>query len=103
MLLWVVKRHRPVGRRSQQAVDLAGHVALQAANDLWLREPLGGPPSDIVPCAGIPAQPAEGQQIERPIGVAITAAVESMAGGPTRRGGQRRDPTQAGKGALAPQ
>src|SRR5687768_18391435 len=91
MLLWVVKGCPHVRWGSQQPVELAGQVALQAADDFRLREALGGPPRDIVPRARVPAHSADGQQIERPIGVAIAAPVEPMAGGPARGGGQRRE------------
>src|SRR5919202_2074851 len=101
MLLWVVKGRPHVGWGSQQAVDLASQVALQAANDLRLGEPLGGPSRDVVLGTWVPTHPADGEQIERPIGVAIATAVEPMAGGPARGGRQRRDSTQPGKGALA--
>src|SRR3954453_4670943 len=99
MLLWVVKERPHIRWGSQQPVDLAGQVALQAANDLRLREALGSPPRDIVLGARLPPHPADGEQIEGSIGVPIAAPVEPMAGGPARRGRQRRDSTQPGKGS----
>jgi hypothetical protein len=69
-LLWVSS-----GRRQEYVVELAGDVALQAANDLGLRLALAGAFLGIRPRPVVPAQPPDGQQIEGAVGVAVAAAI----------------------------
>ena len=63
------------GCRQQDGVDLAGQVALEAADDLGLGLALGGAPGDIGAGGWIPAQAAQGEQLERAVRVAVAAPV----------------------------
>jgi hypothetical protein len=65
---------------TQQPVDLAGDVALQATHDLALGLPLGGAPCDVLLGWLMPRHPRHHDAVKRRVGLAITTTVESVAG-----------------------
>jgi len=62
-----------------RAVDLAGDVALQAADDLLLRAAFSQSSLHVRACRFVPAEPADHDDVERRVGVAVTAAIEAMS------------------------
>src|SRR5665213_3354007 len=74
---------------SEGVVDLAGDVALEAAHDL----PLGFAFADAALGVGAGAlavaQPADGDEVQGSVGLAVAAGVEAVAGGLARGGGDR--------------
>src|SRR5271168_4665869 len=63
----------------QGVVDLAGDVAFEAADDFALGFPFAGSPGRVVAGARAAAQPADCDEVERAVGLAITAVVEPVA------------------------
>ena len=59
-------------------VDLAGEEALQAADDVLLREAFGGAAGDVVDGRLVEAHAHDGGPVERGVGLAVAAAVEAM-------------------------
>lgn len=49
---------------SEQVVDLAGDVTLEAADDLRFGQAFGGAALGVSACAGVVAQPAEYDDVE---------------------------------------
>jgi hypothetical protein len=88
---------------AEVAVDLAGDVALQAADDLVLRQAFGGAPLDVGARRRVSAHPGEHDPPQRVVGLAVAARVESPAGDFPRRGGDRGDRAQVRPGGLRPQ
>src|SRR6266542_6062039 len=88
---------------SQQRIELAGDVPLQTPQDLFLRQAFSGAPVDVGSRRRVPAHPPDSEQVQRPIGVAVTTPVEPVAVGLTGRGGDGSDAAQVGEGALTPQ
>ena len=60
-------------------VDLAGDVALQAAEDLAFGLALGGASLRVGACALAVAQPADGDEVQCPVGLAVAALVEAVS------------------------
>jgi hypothetical protein len=83
----------------QGVVDLAGEVALDAAQDLRLGHPLLGAPLGVGAGAWTPAHANDHGQVERP----VRATVQPVPVGGARAGGDRRGPTQVREGRLAAQ
>ncbi len=50
--------------------------------------------------AGVPAQAAEGDAVERGVGLAVAAAVEAVSVGASGAGGQGRDAAERGEGGF---
>jgi hypothetical protein len=90
----------------KRVVELAGDVALEAADDLGLGLAFGGAALDVGAGALAVAQPTDGDHVQGAVGVAITAVVEAMpvaatAGDRDRAGGaqwpRRRPRCEAGR------
>src|SRR4051794_1992498 len=62
-------------------VDLARDVALEAADDLGLGLAFGGAPRGVGAWAVAVAQGADGDHVQRAVGVAVAAVVEAVAVG----------------------
>ena len=73
-------------------VDLACDEALQAADDVLLRQALGGAARDVVDGRLMEAHADDHGAVDRSVGLAVTAAVETVLVRETRR---RRDRTGA--------
>ncbi len=99
MLLSIVER----GETRQTAVELAGDVAFERADDLAPGATLGGATRDVSagPQAGDHAHRDDAP--ERMIRAAVPAAVESLTDGQARGGIDRSDATEVGEGSLAAQ
>jgi hypothetical protein len=78
----VVDRRWRFGRAGQVAddgvVDLAGDVALEAADDLFFGLAFGGAPGHVVLGALVPREAVQHDEIQGAVGLAVTAAVEAM-------------------------
>jgi len=72
----------------EDAVDLAGHVALQAAHYLAFGQPLPGASLDVGPGSLVGAHSAHDDHVEGGVGLAIPAAIETVASRLAARGGQ---------------
>jgi len=59
-------------------VDLAGDVALEAADDLGLGPAFGGTACGIVAGALAVAQPADSDEMQCPVGLAVATRVEAV-------------------------
>src|SRR5215210_6034324 len=64
--------------RDQHTVDLPGHVALEAADDLSLALSLSGAPCDVFLRATISAHPSQADHVQRTVGLPVATAVEAM-------------------------
>ena len=87
-------------RLAQGGGHLSGDVALQATDDFLLAHPFGSAAAHVSLGSFIVAQPDDDNTVEGRVGLAVTAAVEAMAVGFTRGGGNRIDATQGGEGSL---
>src|SRR6266513_1361803 len=81
---------RGSGAVAEVAVDLAGDIPLQAADDLPLRQALLGAPLDIGPGRGMRAHPGDHDPPQRLAGLAVAAAVEPVPAGDLAGGGRDR-------------
>ena len=59
-------------------VDLAGDVSFEAAHDHLLGASFGEPPGHVGLGRGVPAQAADDDHVERPVGVAVPVEVEPV-------------------------
>ena len=82
---------------AQQTIDLASNVALQAADDLLLTEPLAGAASDVLTGTRIGGHSDQHDDPQGAISLSITAAVEAMAVLPAGGRVDRTDATQGRK------
>ena len=73
---------------SDEREDLPGEVALQGSNGVEFGMPLGKSASDVVLGPVVGPQTSDGDDVQRAVGCAISAAVEPMTDGLSRR---RRD------------
>src|SRR5450755_1121255 len=81
-------RLRGVGEVVAEGVeDLARDVAFEAAHDFALGLAFGGAALGVCTGSVAVAQPADGDQVKRPVGLAVAAVVEAVAGGLARGGG----------------
>jgi len=90
MLLWSVKAWEQdllVARGLEGVVELAGDVALEAADDLGLGQAFGGATGGVGAGAWVVAQASEDDHVEGVVGGAIAAAVEAVAVGPSAASG----------------
>src|ERR671915_37930 len=69
----------------QSVVDLARDVALEAADDLGLGLALGGAALGVGARSLAVAQAADGDHVQRAVGVAVAAVVEAVAVGASGR------------------
>ena len=76
-----------VGSRSESnrwrevLVNLAGDVALHAADDLALCSALGEAPFEVVASGLVVAHPDDGHDVESTVGGAVSAATEAVPAG----------------------
>ena len=74
-------RLRGVGEvRAEGVEDLARDVALEAAHDVALGLAFGGAALGVCTGALAVAQPADGDQVKRPVGLAVAAVVQAVTG-----------------------
>src|SRR5215216_2029065 len=94
---------RSARRRHQNAVDLPGYVALEAAHDLSLAFALGGAPYDVVLGATISSHPSQTDHVQRSVGVPVATSVEAVTHYLSRGGFYGRHSAKTGEGGLTPQ
>src|SRR6476660_2289920 len=87
--------------RAQLAVDLAGDVALEAADDLRLGLSFRCAALSVGACGRIRAQAGEHDPPQGVVGLAVTAGVEAVACDFPGGCGYRRDTAQVRPGCLA--
>src|SRR5260370_36109937 len=88
---------------AEVAVDLAGDVTLQAADDLLLRQALLTAPLDVGPRRGVGAHPGDHDPPQGMVGLAVAAGIEPVAGDFPRRcpdGGGSAPARPGGLGAV---
>jgi hypothetical protein len=86
----------------QVGVDLAGDVALEAADDLTFAQSFGGASFDVVAGGLVVAHPDDGDDVQRAVRGTVAAAAEPVpASGATAAGGLRCDAAALGEGSLA--
>src|SRR5207244_7389319 len=85
---------------AEGVVELAGDVALEAADDLGFGQALGGATVGVGARASAVAEPADGDQVECTVGLAVAAAVEPVSARASRGGGERTRAAEAGEGAV---
>src|SRR5215213_10115646 len=66
-------------RRDQDALNLPGDVALEAADDLSLALAFRGAPCDVLLGATISSHPSQTDHVQRLVGVPVATAVEAVA------------------------
>src|SRR3954464_44368 len=84
---------------AEQGPGLAGKQALEAADDLGLALALEGSSGDVGAGGFVVLHPHDDRPVEGGVGLAVTAAVEPVAGGQTggcRYRGDAAEPGQAG-------
>src|SRR5512132_597588 len=79
-----------LGWRLEEVVDLAGHIALEAADDLEFGVALGDAAGDIVLGALVDAHAGDHDQVQRRGGLAVAAPGKPVALGLAGGGGQWR-------------
>ena len=83
-------------------VDLAGDVALEAADDLAFGQALGGAAFDVGAGGLVVAHPDDGDDVEGAVGGSVAAAAEPVpAGGAAAAGWLWGDAAQLGEGCFA--
>src|ERR1700682_6733268 len=80
----------------EEGVELSGHVALEAADDLSLGESFLGAALDVVTGAGVGDHAHHHDAPERLVGSAVAATVESFADDEPGGGVDGRAPAQVG-------
>src|SRR5215467_10958368 len=92
------------GAVAEVAVDLAGDIPLQAADDLPLRQAFLDAPLDVGAGSGMGPHPGDHDPPQRLVGFAVAAAVEPVPAGDLAGGGRDRgDATQVRPRAFAAQ
>src|SRR5438093_10283015 len=77
---WCWLRCRELGEVGAEGlVGLAGDVALEAADDLAAVEAFGSAAVGVGAGAGVVAEAADGDHVERAVGLAVAALVEAVA------------------------
>ena len=87
----------------QAAVELAGDVALERADDLAFGAALRGAPGDVGTGARVEDHAHHDDAPERVVRATVAPAVESFAEGQPRRSVDRGDATEVGEGRFAMQ
>src|SRR5829696_7510841 len=103
MLLWSGKwvRGTVLGDQHGQGVeDLAGDVALQAADDLGLRQAFVSAALGLGACGGVLAEAAKNDNVERVVGATVAAAIEPVAVGASAAGGDRCGAAEVREGGF---
>ena len=80
--------------RYEDAVDLAGDVAFQAADDLGLGQSFLGSAFGVGAASWVVAEPVEHDDVEGFVGVAVPASVEPVSMDAAAAGRDRRDTAQ---------
>ena len=84
----------------EDAVDFAGHVALQAAHDLTLGQPFLGSARDVGSGSLVGAHSAHDDHVQGGVGLAVAATVETVALRLPTRCGDRADAAHHGEARL---
>src|SRR5829696_7296069 len=103
MLLWFGKWVRGTvldDQGGQRVEDLAGDVALQAADDLGLRQAFVGAALGVGAGAGVVAEAAKNDNVERVVGATVAAAIEPVAVGASAAGGDRCGAAEVREGGF---
>src|SRR5215204_7576630 len=103
MLLWFGKWVRGTvldDQGGQRVEDLAGDVALQAADDLGLRQAFVGAALGVGAGAGVVAEAAKNDNVERVVGATVAAAVGPVAVGASAAGGDRCGAAEVREGGF---
>src|SRR6266496_4406527 len=85
---------------TEGVVELAGDVALEAADDLGFAQALGGAAVGVGAGASTVAEPADGDQVERSVGLAVAAAAEPVSARASGGGGDWTGSAETGEGAV---
>jgi hypothetical protein len=100
-MVWQVGARKCLLRSAWECVeDFAGDVALQAADDLGLRQAFVGSSLDVGGGAWVVAEAAENDNVERVVGATVTAAVEPVSVGASAAGGDRRGAAEVREGGF---
>src|SRR5690606_8523200 len=100
MLLWMSSGEFKMVWCGDELVELAGDVAFEAADDLLLGHAVFGASFHVGAGAGVPAQAADGDPVERFVGLSVAAAVEAVPVGLAGRGGDRGGAAEHGERRL---
>src|SRR5512132_2510305 len=84
----------------EEPVDLAGHIALEAADDLALGQALSGAAFHIGDGGRMPAHPDDDDPEQRGVGLAVAAPVEAVTAGLAGGGRDGAGAAQLGGGSL---
>jgi hypothetical protein len=87
-------------RTYQQSVQLAGDVALQAAQDLFFAETFLGAALDVTLGRGIGGHPDNSDHPQSTIGIAVAATIEAMPVLTSRGSVDRANPAQGCEGGF---
>src|SRR5690606_34923174 len=85
---------RGAWRVLEDAEEVAGDVALEAALDVWVGLAFGPASFGVGACGGVVAESAEHDDVEGSVELAVAAAVEAVSGCHARRGGDGGDAGQ---------
>src|SRR5262245_29419621 len=91
------------GRGDEVVVDLAGDVALEAADDLALREPFGFPSRGVGAGTRTEAEARDRGEVEGAIGLPVATAIEPVALRHAGTRGERRHAAEHREAGLAAQ
>jgi hypothetical protein len=97
------KREGRRWRAGEVGVDLAGDVALQAAQDVEFGEAVFGPPLDRGPGRWVAVHADQGDAPQGVVGPPVTGPVEPVAVGAARGRGDGCGTAQVGEGGLGAQ
>src|SRR6266540_899902 len=86
---------------AEGVVGLAGDVAFEAAEDFASVESFGGAFRGVGAGALAVAEPADGDHVQRPVGLSVAAVVEAVAGGAAGAGGDRGGAADLREGGFA--
>jgi hypothetical protein len=84
----------------EEPVDLTGHIALEAADDLALGQALSGAAFHRGDGRRMPAHPDHDDPEQRGVGLPVAAPVEPVTAGLARGGRDGAGPAQLGLGSL---
>ena len=78
---------------------LAGDIAFEAADHIFLAHPIGDATAHVCPGSFVMTQSDDHDSMQRRVGLVVAAAVEAMAVGPPRGGGNGFTPQREAKAA----
>src|SRR5215217_3271867 len=99
-LLFRASRRGYEWRACGRVGDLSGGVAIEAAQDVELGQALFGAPLDIGPGRWVAAHPDQGDAPQGVVGPPVAAAIEPVAIGAARGGGDRGGATPGARRRL---